>query len=169
MIKIISYEDHLIEQKLGEVLAQVFSASKIVPQFKVGESRQRVDYMIREPYNLCYEFDGEAHYTSRATQERDERKDKILTDMGFKVVRIPYFIQIRPDTVGRIFEVEGLKVDSSEVKFAHGFIHPKAVRPRDFNYYGMGRFVHDLTFRFPEAKKEVLKTLEKEDAEVLRW
>jgi very-short-patch-repair endonuclease len=84
--------------KLEYLLKQIFPFDKIEKEFPLGE-RLRVDFVITEPYNLAFEYDGSQHdsYTSffhqdkagfRASQERDSRKEYLLNNRGIHLIRI---------------------------------------------------------------------------------
>jgi hypothetical protein len=69
------------------------------------------NYRIRPDYrsdslNLIVEFDGLPHYTDPAVIIKDDNNTAIYKKNGYKVVRIPYFIQLTNDAVEKLFGVK---------------------------------------------------------------
>lgn len=69
-----------------------------------GYKRWRPDYRS-EALRLVVEFDGLQHYTSQAVIEHDGEKDAWYRQLGYRVVRIPYFIQLTNTAVKKLFGV----------------------------------------------------------------
>ena len=65
----------------------------------------RPDYRS-ESLKLIIEFDGLQHYTNPSNIIDDKIKTKIYEDGGYKVVRIPYFIQLTNEVVEIMFGVK---------------------------------------------------------------
>ncbi len=70
--------------------------------------RIRPDYRSEE-LKLVIEFDGLPHYTNPDIIEKDLKNTKLYTNFGYKVVRIPYFIQLTNKAVKFLFGVEVTK------------------------------------------------------------
>ena len=68
-------------------------------------SRKRPDYRS-ESLKLIIEFDGVPHYTSPDKIRQDEKNTLFYTMLGYKVVRIPYFIQLTNSVVKTLFGVD---------------------------------------------------------------
>ena len=68
--------------------------SKVRPEFR------------SEKLKMIVEFDGLPHYQNVDTIINDEKKDKIYVTNGYKVVRIPYFIQLTNEVVYQLFGVK---------------------------------------------------------------
>lgn len=68
-------------------------------------SRKRPDYRS-ESLKLIIEFDGVPHYTSPAKIRQDEESTIFYRNLGYKVVRIPYFIQLTNSVVKTLFDIE---------------------------------------------------------------
>ena len=64
----------------------------------------RPDYRS-ESMKLVVEFDGIPHYQSPLTIRKDERNTRIYEDLGYSVVRIPWFIQLTNSAVEKLFGV----------------------------------------------------------------
>ncbi len=67
--------------------------------------RSRPDYRS-EQLKLIIEFDGLPHYTNPDIIEKDIKNTDLYTNLGYKVVRIPYFIQLTKKAVKTLFGVE---------------------------------------------------------------
>lgn len=73
---------------------------KVVPGSK---SQSRPDYRC-ESLKLIVEFDGLQHYQKPNVIRADEKKDKMYEEMGYKIVRIPYFIQLTNEVIKLMFD-----------------------------------------------------------------
>lgn len=72
---------------------------------KDGENhRIRPDYRS-DRLKLVVEFDGLPHYTNPENIIRDDNNTIIYQRNGYKVVRIPYFIQLTNEAVEKLFGV----------------------------------------------------------------
>lgn len=67
--------------------------------------RNRPDYRS-EKLKLIVEFDGIHHYTNPDVILKDKNNTKLYQSFGYKVVRIPYFIQLTNKTVEQLFNVK---------------------------------------------------------------
>ncbi|MBI9037928.1 MAG: DUF559 domain-containing protein [Bacteroidales bacterium] len=67
--------------------------------------RCRPDYRSEE-LKLIVEFDGLPHYTNPDIIEKDLKNTELYNNFGYKVVRIPYFIQLSNSAVRTLFDVE---------------------------------------------------------------
>lgn len=64
--------------------------------------RIRPDYR-HEKSKLIIEFDGVRHYQDPECIKADYENQKFYEEIGYKVVRIPYFIQLSNDVVRQMF------------------------------------------------------------------
>ena len=67
--------------------------------------KSRPDYRS-EKLKLIIEFDGLQHYTKPDIIEKDYRLTKLYISLGYKVVRIPYFIQLTNKAVKTLFDID---------------------------------------------------------------
>ena len=67
--------------------------------------RSRPDYRS-EKLKLIIEFDGLQHYTKPDIIEKDSKTTELYKSFGYKVVRIPYFIQLTNKAVKSLFDVD---------------------------------------------------------------
>ena len=69
------------------------------------EYKGRPDYRS-EDLKMIVEFDGLPHYTNPDIILKDTYKDELYKEYGYKVVRIPYFIQLSNEVVYNLFGVK---------------------------------------------------------------
>lgn len=118
-------------------------------------SKRRPDYRS-ESLRLIVEFDGIQHYTMPSNIIRDIENSVFYENLGYKVVRIPYFIQLSNKAVKTLFGV-----DVKEQLFDENIpsLGPKG---RDAPAYlcgaGIERMAKEFK-RFPEQYKANLKAL----------
>ena len=67
-------------------------------------TRMRPDYRS-ETLKMIVEFDGLPHYTNPKNIIKDEENTRFYQENGYKVVRIPYFIQLTNKVVKTLFGV----------------------------------------------------------------
>nr|WP_314488004.1 DUF559 domain-containing protein [uncultured Kingella sp.] len=158
--------DYLTEERLGEIfqIAQpdiAFVHNKFVHNKMVPDSgiKNRPDYRF-ESLKLIVEFDGNQHYQDAAVIVRDRKKDRVYTAMGYRVLRIPYFVQMAQALLQECF---GAPIVYRQV-YPHGFIDAKAVLPANFCELGVQRFMADLV-RFSAYRAGILQSLREKVAE----
>lgn len=135
---------YLNEKNLGKFIAanitKNFLHDRPIPD---SESRKRFDYILPDQ-KLIVEFDGDSHFTSAKAIVNDWDKEELAQSFGYKVVRIPYFIQLDDDMINHYF---GEYITQPVAKFdfnyyQHGFIDARARTPGDFCELGQKRFMH---------------------------
>lgn len=72
---------------------------------KGRKTRRRPDYRS-DTLKLIIEFDGLQHYTNPQNILNDQEAKKFYESYGYKVVRIPYFIQLSNNAVKILFGVD---------------------------------------------------------------
>ena len=87
-------KDWIHDKTLGEVNGKVY--------------KSRPDYRS-ESLKLIIEFDGLQHYTKPDIFQKDFKLTEVYEQLGYKVVRIPYFIQLTNKAVKIFFGVEVLE------------------------------------------------------------
>lgn len=147
--------NYLTEASLRDYLEQIFpkhefTRDRIVPNSGI---QKRPDYRNDE-LMLIVEFDGYGHYCDPRNILADEFKDSVYTDMGYTIIRIPYFIQMSKQIVRLLFR----KNVNIEQEYRHGFIDPRAKLPSHFCELGLQRFELDLE-NFKLVKDEILYSL----------
>lgn len=68
-------------------------------------ARKRPDYRS-EALKLIVEFDGLPHYQSPKQIREDQKRTALYVSAGYKVIRIPYFIQLTRKAVIKLFGVD---------------------------------------------------------------
>ena len=134
-------ESHLTEAQLEHLLNIVFPITKDWFHNKPVLGKFKPDYCSHS-LKLVIEFDGYSHYTDVNSILRDERKDILFTQNGYKVVRIPYFVQLTGEVARHLFNID-VSINSN---YPHGFISDKSTckLPANFCELGIERFKHDL-------------------------
>ena len=143
MKRTVTYEGYLDEYKLGECLASIFPNNKFVHDKAVPGAgiSNRPDYRCDE-LMLIVEFDGYQHYCQIDTIFKDRLKDSVYTSMGYRIIRIPYFVQLTSDVVAHYFGISDVDM---QVNFPHGFIVDKGEKlPAEFCSLGIARFINEL-------------------------
>jgi hypothetical protein len=157
------YEGYLTEKKLGESLQELYPGvewihNKVVPDSGI---RSRPDFRSEE-LKLIVEYNGHLHFTLAKSCLNDIRKSTVYTEMGYKVVEIPYFIQLCPCVIASLFEERTPEAVNSVVPtdFPNGFITDSCVLPADFCTAGLFIFSLMLKNRLSHVAGEVFKSLE---------
>ena len=147
--------EYLTEAKLELYLKNIFPNTNIIRDRIVPNSgiKNRPDFRIDE-LMLIVEFDGYGHYTKPKTILTDNMKDTTYQNMGYTVVRIPYFIQWSKELVKSLFGID----TTIKQTYPHGFIDKKAPLPAEFCSLGLEKFNEDLN-KFSFAKNDILISL----------
>lgn len=123
-------------------------------------NKQFLNYKFRPDYvshkeKVVVEFDGYLHYTKAKIVLQDIKKDEIIKSEGYRIIRIPYFVQLSSEVILHEF---GLNINYSQI-YQHGFIDDKAILPADFCQLGIERFKRDLSIKFNYIETEILHSL----------
>ena len=115
-------------------------------------SKIRPDYMCEE-LKMVVEFDGEpwmggGHYTDPNVALKDLENKAILEDLGYKVIRIPFYVQLDNDAIEYYFGVKYTGDPLYDMYYDHGFIFPECKTPAYFCMEGLKKFQNDL-FELP--------------------
>lgn len=137
----ISQTEHTTEDITAVIIQSIFQNCEIIRNKQVPNSniKTRPDFYIPSE-QLIIEFDGYQHYNTSSVILRDRLKDVRYGEMGIKIIRIPYFVQLTRSVQQILFN----DVSSTHVVYPHGFINNKALLPADFCELGIKRFVQDL-------------------------
>jgi hypothetical protein len=136
--------EYLTEVSLGQFLRQRVDANFVANKPVPGLARRfRPDYHS-DLHKLVVEFDGDQHYRSSRVILGDVERDAFFTANGYRVIRIPYFVQLSCAVITHLFgDIAHTKDDFLD--FPHGFIASTVVMPADFCELGIARFEDDLT------------------------
>lgn len=130
---------YLTEELLGEFLEVLYPNKEWIhdERFQADEHTYnfKPDYCCHE-LKMCVEFDGPDHYVKANIVQADENKDQKLHELGYKIVRIPYFIQLDRSSIQFFFD----KNFSFSNRFPHGFVSKNVVLPASFCEQGIWKF-----------------------------
>ena len=149
--------DYLTETKLGEILKRLYPDQEFIHDKPVplsSNKRKRPDYRC-DNLKIIVEFDGISHYQNVNIILSDIDKDKDYTDLGYNVIRIPYFIQLDIETTYKLF---GITLTEDLYNYPHGFIDKKAILPASYCYEGLLKFEQDLK-KFSWVSDKVIDSL----------
>ncbi|NQY20926.1 MAG: DUF559 domain-containing protein [Campylobacteraceae bacterium] len=160
---------YLTEENLAIILNELFPENDFIRDKSVPNSknkRLRPDFRS-DKMKIILEFDGDSHYCKAQRIKTDILKDNDYQSLGFKVFRIPYFVQMSSQLLKMIFD----KDIDFEQKYPNGFIDKKVILPADFCELGINLFKKDLE-KFSYCKSEIIKSLntkieEKSDVELV--
>lgn len=147
---------YLAENKLGEIPDKLFPDNDFEHDKSVPGSnnkRMRPDYRS-DSMMLILEFDGDPHYRSARKIKADIKKDEDYTDLGYRVYRVPFFVQMTSHVLEEIFH---RKIRFKQ-EYPNGFIASNVILPADFCELGIKRFISDLE-RFSFHKLEIIESL----------
>lgn len=155
--------EYFTEDKLESLLKElypshVFIRDKVVPNSGINA---RPDFRCDE-LKLIVEYDGERHFRLVKAQMLDELKDKVYKEMGYKIIRIPYFIQPSKPFLKYFFGID----KNLEQTYPHGFINTLAALPSDFNSLGAEIYKNIMREIPKEIRAEIEKSLERKTKEI---
>ena len=147
--------NYLTEKGLESILKEIYTNDEFIRDKTIpnSQTRYRPDFRC-EKLKLIVEFDGDSHYKRALRIKKDSLKDQIYRGLGYRIVRIPYFVQIETLTIENLFGVN-FKYPQ---KYPHGFIDKKATLPCDFCELGIRQFENDLK-KFSYIKDDIIKSL----------
>lgn len=99
-----------------------FIYNKIVPKSVYAQRNSEVQARRYKPdarceeLNLIIEVDGLPHYQATHAVIEDSLRDKYFTKFGYKIVRIPYWLQLNHDYIQHIFNIDA--PDSCELTYS---------------------------------------------------
>jgi hypothetical protein len=147
---------YLNEKILGDQLNLIYQNNKFIHDKIVlnSEIKNRPDYHNAD-LKLIIEFDGFRHYSQSGVIVVDEYKDLIYSKLGYKILRIPYFIQLTSSVIEKYFSIQNVDLNW---KYPSGFIDNAALLPADFCELGIERFKKDLN-TFWYLKEEIINSI----------
>lgn len=166
---------------LDVYLKRIFPLESFVhDQYALEEDKRlRPDYRSKN-LKLLVEFDGINHYTTYDVIKRDENKTVRYIAAGYRVVRIPFFIQLTRKAVKKLFhglvdeaEVDRLELFPDNVSGLPGFCNGvvpslgKGCAPSDFCIDGILRAAKEF-LQFEDQYRASIGWL-KNKCEGSRW
>ena len=159
----------LVRTGLDEYLKVIFPDvndwihDEVIGQYLDGKKlRSRPDYRSEE-LKMIVEFDGVQHYTSPERIRRDFENTEKYKRLGYKVVRIPYFIQLTNAVVKKLFKVD-VKEQLFDPKYAS--LGASNGSPAWLCPAGLERMAKELK-RFPQQYRVNIDALKKCNDEYL--
>ena len=125
----------------------------------------RPDYRS-ESLKLIIEFNGLDHYTKPNIILKDIEKEKMYKDMGYKVVQIPFFIQLTNQAVEKMFGVI-VKEQLFDGNVPSLLICDKCT-PAYLCPLGIKRMAEDFQ-KYPEQYDVNMSSMKKEDLQLTSW
>lgn len=147
--------EYLTERLLGILLRNLFPNQEFIHDRIVPNSgtRARPDYRCDE-LMLIVEFDGDQHYRSSKKIKSEALKNVTYSNMGYKVIRFPYFIQPSTAIITLLFNLD---IDYEQT-YPQGFIDEAAILPADYCEIGVLKFLDDLN-RLNVVRDEIIESL----------
>ena len=162
---------YLTEKSLGEILKALYPNSEWIhdKKFEVPVPEICLSAHVSPVYNfrpdycchelkLCVEFDGPNHYTSARVIAADGLKDITIANHGYKVIRVPYFVQLDTDSIKYFFDIDV----NFDYGFKHGFICKQIVLPADFCEQGVWKliwFLSNVREKANKIREEIIESL----------
>lgn len=117
--------------------------------------RSRPDYRS-ETLKLIVEFDGMPHYQKPDVIRRDELNTERYQRLGYKVIRIPFFVQLTRTAISRLFGVDvGTETFDPSLPSLDETCSPAFLCPA-----GISRMAKEFR-KFPDQYKTNVDALEK--------
>lgn len=135
-------EHYLTEDRLEELLKLIFpEVTDWLHDKKFLDTKYRPDFRS-DSLKLIIEFDGYQHYSKATAVFNDLYKNAVYEVAGYKVVRIPHFVQLETNSIKYYFDRD---VDLPMV-FKHGFRIPvdAGYPPASMCERGVWRFLKEL-------------------------
>jgi hypothetical protein len=163
-----NYEGYLTEDKLMKVLSDIFNQDfySIRREVRALPTKRRFDFLIDVIDNLGntkplyhIEFDGDQHYRDTMVILSDIVKEEIASNMGYRTIRIPFWVQLTNETFKYWFHDIGFNVNISQ-NFKHGFWETKKF-PASFCSIGLNRYINELNILPEEVATQTNDSISK--------
>ena len=115
--------------------------------------------------HLIVEFDGVPHYQRPSEIISDRERTEFYNDLGYKVIRIPFFIQLSNSAVKELFGVEVTETLFNEMKYPSMSVEGRCA-PAFMCPAGIKRMAMEFK-RFPVQYQVNVDYLEKYDNDFL--
>lgn len=114
-----------------------------------------------ENLNLIVEFDGVNHYQDTEVVLADYDRDIYFTDLGYRVVRIPYWIQLSNDLIHHLFNISVKEPMCDLIYSFYDSKSPISICPGNMCKAGQVRFITEFTKLPKNLQKNVLNDLDR--------
>jgi len=153
----VQVDGYLLQNKLEKALATIVGdvawqgrEVQVIPG-----RRERWDMVYEGTRGkVAVEFDGDKHYRDTLQIRKDREKDEWANLGGYRVVRVPYWVQLTSETLEYYFGLEAEIIQN----FPHGFITTK-VFPASFCELGIARFERELNSLPNAVRRSVISSL----------
>lgn len=155
--------EYLCEESLGYYIRKLYPNDEIVRNKQFPKNRFRPDYTLHEQ-KLVIEYDGHYHYTSPKQICSDAYKADKISEQGYTLIRIPYFIQMTKETLMFYFGKKESQIPNNieYLNFPHGFITKDCVFPAAFCTLGVQVFsdqLSNISENLPTVYNEIMFSL----------
>ena len=145
-------------------LANQFLKDETGQYVKVAGTKFKPDYILPE-LRIVIEIDGDSrsrrnHYSNANVAIKDRLKTRICTELGYKVVRIPSYIQLDSEMVRFYFGIDYAE-ELYPACHEHGFEHPDIALPADFCELGLERFEQEMRTYPQSVRQRIVTSLRK--------
>lgn len=156
--KIVFIEGYLIQRKLEAALRDLVGPDNwLGRELRVPGTRRRWDMAFKQGgRTIVVEFDGDQHYRDALVIRADYEKDAIANELGYQIVRIPYWVQLTTQTLYHYFHITAEVVQD----FRHGFISDPPVLPASYCQLGLVRFKQELDSLPLSVRQAVILSLQ---------
>jgi hypothetical protein len=152
---------YLTQNKLFDILLKIFREENLIGSElpAIPGTRSRFDMAFKKDGKIyIVEMDGNYHYQNSLSIKADRIKDVwALSQEGYVIIRIPYWVQLNTQTFVHYFGFEpGYEIKTN---FPHGFIRTR-ILPASFCDMGIKRFDLELKKLPDNVRAEVLESLQ---------
>lgn len=154
-VKRVSIQGYLTQAKLENTLHEIVGDTWVGSELVVPGSRRRWDMAFStNGRTTVVEYDGDEHYCNSLKIKTDVEKDRVAAQKGYRVVRIPYWVQLTNQTLHYYFGIDA----EIEQDFPHGFITTK-IFPASFCSLGLQRFAGEMNALPADVRDAVMVSL----------
>lgn len=130
---------------------------------KIVGKNFRPDFILPQR-KLVIEIDGDScnkkgHYSNARVAIKDIQKTKACESVGYKVVRIPFYVQLDLEMVKFYFGID-YEQELYPACHCHGFEHPLAALPSDFCDLGIERFEKEMAVLPQDVRATIIESLQ---------
>lgn len=124
-----------------------------------------------EALKLIIEIDGDAvnrpnHYADAVAVAKDRVRDKFYASLGYRVVRIPMYVQLDAEMVRYYFGID-YPTPLYKASSMHGFLHKNITLPSSFCQAGFKRFLQEYKALPKTVKQAIFDSLRKREQQFI--
>ena len=160
--------NNIAEKEIKEILKKISYSETLSEQGWLGgelklpnlEQGWEIAFKYGEQI-FVVEYDDDKHYRNTLTIKADLEKDRISKELGYEIIRVPYWIAMDTIMVEYYFGIE-FDVETTN---KHGFTEDDLF-PASFCEKGIERFNQEYDELPNKVKKEIRNTIEKRIDEI---